>query len=278
MFKNKFISVIIPTIRAERKAAFCELMEKLKSGTVSPDEIIVVENESPPSKARNIGAFRSKGDVLVFIDDDAIPASNSVLEKVIDTLLSDESIGICGTSQDIPPGANRFQREYRRQFPRTHSPIFNEITESDMATTLFCAIRREDFILAGQFDETLPAGEDNFLRHKIRTIGKKVVIAPGSMVYHPLPKNYRELIDREKWYGSARAVIAKRSDIPQEGIRLSSRAGALLYALLQIIVFPIRLFYGGADNRCFGFWHLRAFGNLTNALSYARAVFSLKGK
>lgn len=278
VLKKKKISVIIPAFRRSRVDNVETLRRSLLGGSLPPDEIIVVEGVSPAAAARNLGVERSKGDILVFIDDDARLSTPDVLERVVETLLSDDSIGIAGASQDIPPSASGFQKEYRHEFERARSQVVEEITESDMATTLFCAIRREDFTAAGGFDESLPAGEDNYLRHRIRGLGKKVVLAPGALVYHPLPGSWGELYRRARWYGSARAILAKREDAPFAGIRLQSKTAALGYLIVQWALFPFRLFIGGPTGRKFGFWPLRAVAHLVNSTAYAAAVIRGDGR
>ncbi|MCK5832061.1 glycosyltransferase [bacterium] len=272
MLESKKISVIIAAGRAERQANVRLLIKILLSGSLIPDEFIIVEGVSPNSMARNVGVEHSNGDILVFIDDDAIISDSNVLENVIDTLLENETIGIVGTSQDIPLDVEFFQREYRREFARTHSPVVDKAVESDMATTLFCAVHRRDFDSIGGFDNTLVAGVDNLFRHRMRSIGKKVVVAPNTLVYHPLPKNWGEFYRREKWYGGARAILAKRQDIPFEGVRLLSKGKAVVYLILQWSLFPVRFFVGGPTGHRFGFWPLRAVGHFINATSYVFSV------
>ncbi len=276
LFAGNKISLIIPAGRPERRQQLDNVVDKLIRGTVPPDEVVIIENISPASRARNIGAQKATGDILIFADDDIIIEQDDLFERVITTLLSSDDIGICGTSQDIPIDADRFQRAYRRQFDRTYTPIYDIVIDSDMATTLFCAIHRSDFFAAGGYDETLPAGEDNFLRHQIRKLGKRVVVAPNSIVYHALPKNFRELCNREKWYGSARAILAKRGDVPLGGVAITTKPKAFFYLIAQSLIFPFRFFYGGPSGKSFGWWPLRAIAHLLNSFYYARSV--LKGE
>ncbi len=276
LFQGNKISLIIPAGRPERRKQLDALVEKLMRGSVSPDEVVIIENISPASRARNLGAKKTVGDILILADDDIIIEQNDLLERVVSALLSSDSIGICGTSQDIPPDADGFQRAYRRQFDRVYSPIFVEATDSDMATTVFCAIHKTDFIEVGGFDESITAGEDNFLRHKIRELGKRVVVAPGTMVYHPAPKNMAELRNRERWYGSARAILANRGDVPLGGIAITTKPKAFFYLIAQTLIFPFRFFYGGPSGKSFGWWPLRAIAHFLNSFYYARSV--LKGE
>ena len=96
------VSVIIPTYRAG--AALGELLERLWSQTLRPREIIVIDSDSRDGTAelarslgaivyeidqrdfdhggtRNEAASRAGGEVLVFMTQDAMPASGDLLER-----------------------------------------------------------------------------------------------------------------------------------------------------------------------------------------------------
>lgn len=272
MQSNRTISIIIPSLRIARKKTVDSLRSSLQSGTLKPDEMVIVENTSPAGRARNIGASRSKGDILVFCDDDAIIADPELLEKVVSILLTDDSIGLVGTAIGIPKDSNRFQREYGRQFPRSSTDVASKIEDRFMITPLFCAVRKSDFEKVDGFSEILTGGEDRYFCHTIRKIGKRVVIAPNTIVYHPLPKNMQELIHREIWYGSAKALISNVPDYPTGKAILCSKPMALLYLVAHTFVFPFRFFIGGPGGKSIGFWPLRAIGHYIHSIAYALAV------
>lgn len=277
MSKNNItISVIIPSFYPEREKNVLEIIRKLRADRLPPDEIVVIKEVAPAGKARNLGVERSSGDILIFIDDDAIIESDDTLSKVVEALLSDDNIGMAGAVQKPCPDMNWLQKAYRKQFPRTEAPTVNEIKESDMVTTLFCAIRRDDFIAAGGFDERLIAGQDNLLRHKIRQMGKKIVLVPETLVYHPLPRSIANVLKREIIYAHGMAQLSKLNLMPLPAKRIKNMWQAFFYALVRIIALPVRLFYGGPDGKSFGFWYLRAPAWLVNSIAYA--WFSAKTK
>ncbi|MHC4608068.1 MAG: glycosyltransferase family 2 protein, partial [Planctomycetota bacterium] len=90
------VSVVIPTV--DRQEAAYNLLRHLEYQTVRPHEIIVVDQTAEPSKrlseyagvrylrlrerglpnARNVGAAEATGDVVLFVDDDAIPVPKLV--------------------------------------------------------------------------------------------------------------------------------------------------------------------------------------------------------
>ena len=66
--------------------------------------------ETNLSKSRNIGIALASGEVIAFLDDDAIPEANW-LNELIDTYLSDPNIGAAGGKVYNPTGVS-FQAEY----------------------------------------------------------------------------------------------------------------------------------------------------------------------
>jgi cellulose synthase/poly-beta-1,6-N-acetylglucosamine synthase-like glycosyltransferase len=89
------ISVVIPTLSDVES----RVLEMLRSQTLPPGEIEVVRGVRPNGRARNAGVARTHGDVLVFLDDDARPAHEQLIEKLVAPLLSDAGIGATGASR-----------------------------------------------------------------------------------------------------------------------------------------------------------------------------------
>lgn len=263
------ISVIIPMYSPENFDNVADIIRKLCNVNDLSCESIVVMGVSPAGKARNIGAREATGDILVFVDDDANIVTDNIISKLVSPLISNESIGITGAIQKSPPQMNWIQRAYRMQFPRTEAPDVNVITESDMATTLCCAIRKDDFWRVGGFDERLQAGQDTLLRHKIRQMGKKVVIVPDTLVYHPLPDTLSKVFKREIRYAYGMAQLKKFGLAPVPPSEVKNIWHAIWYILVRILAFPIRFVYGGPDGKSFGFWFLRAPASLVASIAYA---------
>ncbi len=76
-----------------------ELYQRLKDGL--PSEVKVVLNEGPPgfSETKNVGIHNSTGDIISFLDDDAIAAPNW-LENIVAPLLDSTVVAVGG--QVIP--------------------------------------------------------------------------------------------------------------------------------------------------------------------------------
>jgi len=188
------VSVIIPSWDGDRDGNVQRLVEQVQAQSDRPIEVILVIAESPNGRARNLGAEVAQGDILVFIDDDVRFAEGKVLEQLIEPLLCRSDVGLTGVSQFIPPDANWFQRMSVSQVPRSQSPLVDELTDSDMVTTMCLAIPRELFDAIGGMNDRLIAGVDPELRHRVRQAGYRVAVVPQAWAYHPIPDSLPKLV------------------------------------------------------------------------------------
>ncbi len=199
------VSVIIPC--REKDNDVQELIGDLQ-GQVFKDryEIIVMEGY-PASKARNEGARKAKGEILVFIDKDIRLGHGHVLERIIGPLLDEEKIGIAITSLKIPSDANAFEKLYAKQVPLCELPVVNKVTAIGSAPAACLAIKKELFERLGGFHERMIRGEDTEFSLRIRKKGYKIVIVPQTWCYHHPPRNLLQMIKVQIRNGIGAAFI-----------------------------------------------------------------------
>ncbi|MFH1023609.1 MAG: glycosyltransferase [Planctomycetota bacterium] len=178
------VSVIIPSLDGSREGNLEFLREDLRRQTLPPDEVVVVTGVWPCSRAHNEGARRAAGEVLVFFDDDVRLGGADVVERLVGALDADR-VGIAGAATLLPPEANSFQRHLAAKLPRSVTPVVEVITDSDMATHAGMAIRRKFYHDIGGEPEEMWRADDQVLRWRCREAGRRVVLAPGTWVYHP---------------------------------------------------------------------------------------------
>jgi len=183
---NPSVSVIIPSLDGYRDGNLNKLVEDLKQQLFTNMEVIVVKGISPQGRAINIGVDRTKGDILIILDDDSRIDNLDVISNLTQAI-QDESIGMVGASILPPPDANWLQKKSSKEFPRFGMQVVNKITESDMACHGCCAFRKDVFEKVGRERENILRGLDPDLRVRLRNAGYRVVLAPDSWVYHPLP-------------------------------------------------------------------------------------------
>lgn len=199
------VSVIIPSFDGHRDGCVPRLLASLDAQSYRDFETIVVTGIAPQGRAINAGVQRSQGEYLVIVDDDSRFADSETLERLIECLSADPSIGMAGASLVLDPEASVFQRRAARQFPRLCTPEIDEVTDSDLACHGCCGFPRRVFEKVGGEREDIVRGLDPDLRARLRAAGYRVVLVPGARIHHPLPEGWRRLVRTffRNGYGSA---------------------------------------------------------------------------
>jgi GT2 family glycosyltransferase len=188
------ISIIIPSLDGHRDGNVPRLISQLRSQTYKDLEIIVVKGVRPNGKARNVGARRAKGDILISIDDDVTIGHDRVIENLVTHFESNKNYGLLGISKKIPDDSNWFQKRCAKEIPRSISPVFQQLTEGDLVDHMCMAVRKDLFLKVGMENENIIRGTDPDLRYRIRQAGYKIAIVPNSWGYHPMPKTLGSLL------------------------------------------------------------------------------------
>jgi glycosyltransferase involved in cell wall biosynthesis len=241
------ISVIVPAFNAKAVLGVC--LEALGSQTVPPDEVIVVDDgstdgtaelaqgygvrlvrqaNSGPSAARNAGARAAQGDLLLFTDADCIPAPDWVRRMTVP--LADPSIagvkGVYRTAQ---------QARMARFVQLEHEDKYDIMMRSqfiDFIDTYAAAYRRDVFLSAGGFDESLGGCEDQELSFRLAEGGHRFVLAPDALVYHRHTDNI-SWYARRKWaIGYWKARVTQRH--PSKLVR-DSRTPQVIKAQMGLV-------------------------------------------
>jgi len=191
--RAQLISVIIPTLQEEKYIA--TTLSKLVN--VKPRiEIVVVDGGSEDntikiaksftdkvyeiremgiSKARNYGAKRSNGDILVFLDADVVPPTDFA-EKVIETFKDPKVVGAtCTIMPTRPKIIERIFFLFFNLLIRISIMLpyakFNRHSRGE-----FTAVRRSEFQKVGGFNESIPCAEDFDFACHLSELGKLAFI------------------------------------------------------------------------------------------------------
>lgn len=205
------ISVIIPTLNAEHEIE--DLLAALERQSLRPMEILVVDSASdddtvPLVKMHegirllqiercdfNHGATRdmalraTTGDFVCFLTQDALPASDAYLERLVTPMVGDPSIALVSGRQLPKADARRFE-QLVRSFNYPDSPSVR--SKSDLnkcgiktffASDSCSAYRRTAYLDCGGF-EYVNTNEDMLMAARFVASGLKVAYEPGAEVYH----------------------------------------------------------------------------------------------
>lgn len=216
------ISVIIPTYNESGVLEKC--IESLGEQTFTDFEIVVIDDGSidgsfqmlqkfvipdsrfqilrakhaGPGAARNLGASKAKGDILVFVDAD-MTFDKNFLANLIKPIISPPSPGygeVKGTFSKEEYVSNwdhvwarcwsinegwEPKRRHPKKYP-DHQPVFR-------------AILKKEFEKVGGFT---PGGYDDDWSLS-KKLGYEAVNAPGAIFYHKNPDDLIEVFEHAKW-------------------------------------------------------------------------------
>jgi len=203
------VSVIIPTRNAE--PYIYRLIVSLKRQTV-PIEIVVIDSSSRDRTVsiadslgartkiilsgsfdhggtRNLAARHTRGDILVFLSQDAIPANEYLIENLIRPL--DEPTIAASYGRHLPAPDARPTERFSRLFNYPDRSFINDREDiSKMGIRAFffsnvcSAIRRKEFEEIGGFTEGLIMNEDMQFANRLIMRGYKIAYVPEAMVIH----------------------------------------------------------------------------------------------
>jgi len=261
------VSIIIPSWSGE----VSRLTRSLEQQTFRDYEVEVVRGVSPAARSRNVGIARARGDVLLFVDDDAYFGHERVMEMLVNRLDSDPRIAVVGTSKLEPPEASVLQRAIARQVPRMVYPVVSEDLVSNpptdsygftAITTTCCAVRRAVIDEVGDFDEDMITGpEDVDFFYRMHRRGYNIVVAANCWVYHDPPSSVRDLVRKSFWYGVGHALTARAA--PEKGMtvlpldRWYGKAGLAVAALGFPAAFFVHYYFDPVRRLVLGFRPLK---------------------
>lgn len=271
------LSVIIPTYNAGKWLD--EQLSLLAEQSLAPDEILVVDSASTDNTraiarskpkvelveitresfdhggTRSMAARRSRGDIVVFLTQDALPANEHCLALLTAPLRAqDQQVAVCYGRQLPHRDASPFAAHLRLfNYPdRYEAPRCYADRKFLGLHTIFCsnscaAYRRDALAEAGFFPERLLLGEDTFTVAKILELGYCVQYVHRALVFHShnytLTDEVKRYFDIGAFHANAQEVLrtygtaggAGRRFVLSELRYLSSRKqyGLLLLGLLR---------------------------------------------
>jgi rhamnosyltransferase len=192
---------------------FCEVIEKLLACRgIDQAEILMIDSGSTDltkeyarqyskiqlfeiessdfghGKTRNLGASLAKGNILIFLVQDAVPAHPHFLEKLIAPFADTQVAGVYGRQLPRPttnPVEKFFLESTYPDLPavRTHNLSGRSSIGSIFFSNVNSAIRRKVWEQV-PFDESLIMSEDQQWAKEVLLKGYAVVYEPAAAVFH----------------------------------------------------------------------------------------------
>jgi len=217
--KSPRLSIIVVAYKTGKELTDC--LDSLENQIDKNFELIVVDNGSKkrqiiekhnlkyykldrnygPSYARNLGAKEAAGELLSFLDDDAV-ADKYWTQNIIKAFNNDEVVAIRG-----------------KVLLKSDPSIFNyipgvyDLGDDTLDTALMvegnCAIRRKNFLNIKGFNVNLYGHEGVELSYRLKEFGQQLYI-PSVIIYHDSGDNLAHLVKRSIRHGYNTAFIADK--------------------------------------------------------------------
>ena len=210
---NDFIREAIPHhLKQENKNFEIIIVTESDDGEKFPKTRIVKVGKIPPSEKRNEGVKNAKGEIIVFIDDDAYPEKDwlNIAEKEFEDA---EIVGIGGPS--LPPKNSTFFQKVSNEVYRLSSPKtgmrYGQVKRQEIDDWPTCNffVRKKDFISVDGFDSKYWGGEDTRLCYELVNKGKKMIYNPNMVVYHHPRKELKSHLKQTLFWALWRGFLAK---------------------------------------------------------------------
>jgi len=212
---GQLISVIIPVYNEEKMIGIC--LKSLKHQSYKQMEIIVVDDGSSdstrnivkrfpnvklliqshkgPGQARNLGAAKAKGEILVFVDADMTFDKNFV-KDLVKQIVKGKTIGTFSKNEMVKNKDNIWSNcwNINKNLPRDRM-IPNDYPDH---APVFRAILKKEFDKVGGFEASGQYTDDWSLS---RRLGKTSTAVLGAIYYHSNPDNLLRIWKQARWIG-----------------------------------------------------------------------------
>lgn len=235
---NDYIREAMPYLQAQTFQDFeIVLVSETKEKEKFPKTRIINSGRASPALARNVGAKKSKGEIIAFIDDDAYPEKDW-LKNALKEFEDKKVVGVGGPSF-VPHKATFFQKVSNEVYRLSSSKTgirYGRAKRQEVKDWVTCNffVRKKDFLEIGGFDATKWGGEDTQVCYELTKNGKKIIYNPEIIVYHHPRKNLKAHLRQTMFWAMWRAFLMKR--YPKDSVRITFLAPSALV---------LWLFFGG---------------------------------
>lgn len=160
------------------------------------------------SAARNLGALEAKGEIISYIDDDAIPDSEWLL--YLAATFNDCYYAAVG-GPNIAPHDVSFIADCVDHSPGAPSHVLITDVEAEHIPGCNFSIRKSALAKLGGFDtQFIAAGDDVDMCWRIIEAGWKIGFNPGAMVWHHRRRTAKSYWKQQLGYGKAEALLERK--------------------------------------------------------------------
>jgi glycosyltransferase involved in cell wall biosynthesis len=254
------VSIIIPTYNGAARIGNC-LDALLKQSLKQDAEILVVDDGSTdniadivssypgvrlisqsnagPAAARNRGALEARGTIILFTDDDCVPAPDWIA-AMLGPFKDPDIVGTKGVYRTRQESlvARFVQIEYEDKYR-----LMAHLPRIDFIDTYSAAFRRDRFLEMDGYDTSFPVAcaEDIELTYRMSRRGWKMVFVTVAVVYHTHPATLLRYLKKKYKFAFWRVLAVRRN--PGKGLKDSHTPQIMKLQLLFAPALLLSIFY-----------------------------------
>ena len=219
--KNSKVSIIIPTYNEENCIEKCiislfqqsykeyeiiivddgsidKTLDIVKSFTQKSKKVKLIKGEHKgPGFSRNLGAKKSSGKILVFVDAD-MEFDKNYINNLVSPIILDKALNGTTHSYEIATNVNNIWSKLWGRIRVQRLPNQKEDYSSDLV--IFRAIKKVVFDKLGGFDQKYGYADDQTFWIKYKLLP---YIAKGTVCYHKNPETLKEVYKQSIWIGAS---------------------------------------------------------------------------
>lgn len=179
----------------------------------SPDHEIIVAEGKMPSRQRNLAAREATGDILYFLDDDALVVPDAL--KRITAAFNEINVAAVGGPSLTPADDSTFQKSIAWALSssfgggaiRNRYRSVGRLRDTDDRELILCnlAFKRDIYLSFGGLDERLYPNEENELIDRLLKSGARLLHDPEMFIRRSQRPTVAAFIRQMKTYGKGRA-------------------------------------------------------------------------
>lgn len=167
------------------------------------------QNHLGVSQARNLGIKKSRGEIIIFFDDDAIADKNWL--KNISQIMKTEDV----VTGRVKPIKNNIWQYFAPHYNQGNKPI-----KSPVLLEGNCVIKRKVFEIVGRFDSNLDYGHEGeeFISRARQKY--KIMYYPEMLIYHDYASGLINYFKKQIKFGEKTAYLKiKKSKLKKEEVK-----------------------------------------------------------
>jgi glycosyltransferase involved in cell wall biosynthesis/GT2 family glycosyltransferase len=187
--------------------------EYLRSPACPLPVLALSQANAGPAAARNHGVREASGDLVVFVDDDVVPAPELLAAHLHHHQASgDDTTVVIGPmltpqGEDLSPWVRWEQDMLYKQYAAMERGDWGATARQFY--TANASIARRHVVDAGGFDETFRRAEDVELAYRLADRGLSFTFAPDAIVHHHAERSFDSWLDIARQYGRNDVIFGR---------------------------------------------------------------------